>query len=66
MTTLIKQLGFLFGEAQINAKGIHLVGWSKIARPKFLGGLGIKPAREANVCLFGKLVWDWVQSFDKL
>lgn len=49
-----------------NEKGIHLVGWSKIARPKFLGGIGIKPAREANVCLLGKLVWDWVQSFDKL
>jgi len=50
----------------LNEKDIHLVGWSKIARPELLGGLDIKLAREANVCLVGKLVWDLVQSFEKL
>jgi hypothetical protein len=30
-----------------NNKGINLVGWDKIARPKIQGGLGIRPAREA-------------------
>ncbi|GAU41508.1 hypothetical protein TSUD_302460 [Trifolium subterraneum] len=49
-----------------NNKGIHLVGWNKIARPKNLGGLGIRPAREANTSLLGKLVWDMVQSSNKL
>ncbi|CAJ2643293.1 unnamed protein product [Trifolium pratense] len=49
-----------------NNKGIHLVGWDKIARPKIQGGLGIRPAREANICLLGKLVWDMVQSSNKL
>jgi hypothetical protein len=50
-------------------KGIHLVGWDKITKPKKLGGLGIRKAREANTSLLGKLVWDiqknknalWVQ-----
>jgi hypothetical protein len=42
------------------------VGWNKIARPKYHGGLGIRTAREANICLLGKLVWDLFQSSPKL
>jgi hypothetical protein len=49
-----------------NNKGIHLVNWSKVTRPKYLGGLGIRAARDANICLLGKLVWDIVQSTNKL
>jgi hypothetical protein len=49
-----------------NNKGIYLVGWNKIARPKQYGGLGVRPTREANVSLLGKLVWDIVQSSSKL
>jgi len=49
-----------------NNKGIHLVGWKKITKPKHLGGLGIRSARETNICLLGKLVWDMVQSSNKL
>jgi len=49
-----------------NNKGIHLVGWKKITIPKYLGGLGIISARETNVCLLEKLVWDLVQSSNKL
>jgi hypothetical protein len=49
-----------------NNKGIHLVRWNKIARPKQRGGLGVRPAREANISLLGKLVWDMVQSSRKL
>jgi hypothetical protein len=49
-----------------NNKGIHLVGWNKIAHPKNLGGLGIRPAREDNTSLLGKLVSDMVQSSNKL
>ena len=45
-----------------NDKGIHLVGWNKIARPKHLGGLDIRSAQDANICLLGKLVWDLVQN----
>ncbi|GAU45207.1 hypothetical protein TSUD_139120 [Trifolium subterraneum] len=49
-----------------NNKGIHLVGWEKITRPKRCGGLGIRPARDANISLLGKLVWDMVQTSRKL
>ena len=49
-----------------NNKGLHLVSWKKIARPRHLGGLGIRPAREANICLLEKLVQDMVQSKNKL
>jgi hypothetical protein len=43
-----------------------LVNWKKITKPKHLGGLNIRAAREANTCLLGKLVWDMVQSKNKL
>jgi len=49
-----------------NDKGIHLVGWKKIAKPKNNGGLGIRSTRDANICLLGKLVWDLIQKNDKL
>ncbi|GAU25827.1 hypothetical protein TSUD_30910 [Trifolium subterraneum] len=49
-----------------NNKGIHLVGWNKIARPKQCGGLGIRPTKEANISLLEKHVWDMVQSSSKL
>jgi len=49
-----------------NDKGVHLVGWKKIALPKYLGGLGIRSAREANICLLGKLVWDLFHNNKKL
>ena len=42
-----------------------LVG-KKISQPKQLGGLGFRTARETNICLLGKLVWDMVQSSPKL
>ncbi|GAU50504.1 hypothetical protein TSUD_409790 [Trifolium subterraneum] len=49
-----------------NNKGIHLVSWKKIARPKQHGGLSIRTARGQNISLLGKLVWDMVQSSNKL
>lgn len=49
-----------------NNKGIHLVDSRKISRPKNLGGLGIRSARETNICHLGKLIWDLVQSSNKL
>jgi len=49
-----------------NDKGVHLVGWKKIALPKHLGGLGLRSAREANTCLLGKLVWDLIHNNNKL
>ena len=49
-----------------NNKGINLVNWQKVTSPKHLGGLGIRSARETNISLLGKLVWDMVQSTNKL
>jgi len=49
-----------------NEKGVHLVGWNKIAKPRHLGGLGIRKAREANTCLLGKLIWDLYHNNNKL
>ncbi|KAK2409374.1 hypothetical protein QL285_044804 [Trifolium repens] len=49
-----------------NNKGIHLVSWTKMSKPKKLGGLGLRSARDANICLLGKLVWDILLSKDKL
>ncbi|KAK7276247.1 hypothetical protein RIF29_17384 [Crotalaria pallida] len=36
---------------------MHLVNWDKCARPKKLGGLGIRKAQEHNVALLGKHAW---------
>lgn len=38
----------------------------KIAKPKHLGGLSLRAAREVNTCLLGKLVWDLTQRNIKL
>jgi hypothetical protein len=46
--------------------GIHLVGWDKITKPKKLGGLGIRKARDANTSLLGKQVWNVHQNSDAL
>jgi len=62
---LIRQPGISFWKGT-NNKGIHLVNWKKVTSPKQLGGLGIRKARDANTCLLGKLVWDMVQSTNKL
>jgi hypothetical protein len=46
--------------------GIHLVGWDKITKPKKVGGLRIRKARDANTSLLGKLVWNIHQNNDAL
>ena len=38
-------------------KKLHLIGWSKIIKPKEEGGLGIQAAREKNLALLAKLNW---------
>lgn len=45
---------------------MNLVGWVKITQPKRLGGLGLRPAREANTGMLGKLVWDMHCKSNKL
>ena len=47
---------FLEGSTSENRR-LHLVGWSKIIRPKEEGGLGIQVARAKNLALLAKLNW---------
>jgi hypothetical protein len=49
-----------------NNRGVHLVNWKKVASPRQIGGLGIRPVKEANTSLLGKLVSNMVQKIDKL
>jgi hypothetical protein len=65
VTLLTKLLEISFGEMLTTKVFIGLVG-KKIARPKYQGGLGIRTSRENNICLLGKLVWDMLQSSNKL
>ena len=45
---------FLWGSMSEKRK-LHLVGWSKIVRPKEDGGLGIPTAKAKNIALLAKL-----------
>lgn len=47
-------------------KGLHLVNWDTITRPRNLGGLGIHRTREANIALLSKRVWDVLHFDEKL
>lgn len=47
-------------------KGRHLVSWKKMIRSRNLGGFGTRAARNHNTALLGKVVWDILDSEDKL
>lgn len=40
-----------------NSKGLNLVNWDTVTKPKQFGGLGVRQARDSNTALLGKLVW---------
>lgn len=47
---------FLWGSSK-NKKKLHLVGSSKITKPKKEGGLGIQAAKAKSIALLAKLNW---------
>lgn len=49
-----------------SGKGLFLVAWDKVSRPRKEGGLGIRVARDMNTALLGKLVWDMLHNPHKL
>ena len=62
---LCKKLGkisrdFLWGSSSEKRK-LHLVGWSKVIKPKEEGGLGIQAAKAKNIALLSKLNWRMYQ-----
>ena len=62
---LCKKLGkisrdFLWGSSSEKRK-LHLVGWSKVIKPKEEGGLGIQATRAKNIALLSKLNWRMYQ-----
>nr|KYP39584.1 Putative ribonuclease H protein At1g65750 family [Cajanus cajan] len=48
-----------------NSKFWSMVGWPTIIKPKAHGGLGVRKARQINVSLIRKLVWDLIHSHRK-
>lgn len=46
--------------------GLHLVSWNKTTRPKQEGGLSDRSVGHYNIALLGKLVWDHINSPNKL
>lgn len=47
------------------SKGINLVGWHTITKPKKEGRLGVRKVRESNTAMLGKLVWELHSQHDK-
>nr|KYP48705.1 Transposon TX1 uncharacterized [Cajanus cajan] len=48
------------------ARKLHLVKWETLTRPRKEGGLGVCIARNKNISLLGKLIWDLFHHTDKL
>lgn len=42
---------------KMREKGVHLVNWKEVTKPKHLGGLGIRRARESNIVVLAKNGW---------
>lgn len=56
---------FLWGSST-EKKKLHLVGWSKIIRPKDEGALGIQATRAKNIALLAKFNWRLYHEKDSL
>lgn len=41
-------------------RGMNMVNWDIVTKPKNLGSLGVRTTRDQNVALLGKLIWDLI------
>ncbi|CAN1161707.1 Putative ribonuclease H protein At1g65750 [Linum perenne] len=57
--------GFIWGSKD-GARKIHNVNWETVCRPKSLGGLGLRSARDLNKAFLMKLVWNLMSQPDEL
>ena len=39
------------------SRGLCLISWDRVIRPKHFGGLGVREAHTMNNALLGKLIW---------
>lgn len=53
--------GFIWGSSTS-----HWVPWETITQSRARGGLGVRKAREANISLLGKHIWEVIHNPDKL
>lgn len=44
-----------------NERGVNLVNWNIVTKPRNVGGLGVRTARLQNIALLGKLIWGCVK-----
>ena len=56
---------FLSGKKD-NARGIHLVSWQKVTKPKMFGGLGIRDRRFTNTSFLRKMIWKIINEPERL
>ncbi|XP_031101801.1 uncharacterized protein LOC116005700 [Ipomoea triloba] len=56
---------FLWGHDD-NTRKIHTVNWSDICRPREVGGLGLRKARDFNMAFLTKMAWQLWSNQDKL
>ena len=54
---LTELVGTSYGAPMKKKRKIHLVGWTKVTKPKDQGGLGLHAAKERNLTLASKLCW---------
>jgi len=55
-----------FWKKSTSEKGLPLVAWDKICRPKILGGLGLRKTAAMNTAFLAKLAWKILTQPDNL
>ncbi|CAN1153703.1 Putative ribonuclease H protein At1g65750 [Linum perenne] len=56
---------FIWGSTE-GVRKMHNVNWETVCKPKSLGGLGLRSARELNMAFLMKVVWNIISRPDEL
>ncbi|CAA0806070.1 Unknown protein [Striga hermonthica] len=49
-----------------DGRGLHLVKWQTVAKPRRLGGLGLRQTRQMNITMLGKKVSNYIEGTPSL